>query len=98
MITQNFTEFFITFGKPHHTIFKDLLARWVKEVITNSGIDSEIFKTHSTRVASISAAFKLGMPLQEVLKRSQWSNARAFFTYYFRKIEDLLDVDEQQDT
>ena len=69
IITQNFTEFFITFGKPHHPASKDTLARWVKEVMGNSGIDTEIFKPHSTKVASNSAAYKLGMLLQEVLKR-----------------------------
>ena len=96
-ITQNFTEFFITFGKPHHPSSKDWLARWVKEVMGNSGIDTEIFKPHITRVASNSAAYKLGMPLQEVLKRGQWSNVDTLFLYYFRKMEDSLDLDEQQD-
>ena len=62
----------------------------------NSGIDTEIFKPHRTRVASNSAAYKLGMPLQEVLKRGQWSDVGTFITYYFREIEDLLD--EQQRT
>ena len=62
----------------HHPASKDSLARWVKEVMGNSGIDTEIFKPHSTRVASNSAAYKLGMPLQEVLKRGQWSNAGTF--------------------
>ena len=98
IITQNLTEFFINFGKPHHPASKDTPARWVKEVMGNSGIDTEIFKPHSTRVASNSAAYKLGMPLQEVLKRGQWSNAGTFFTYYFREIEDSLDLDDQQDT
>ena len=96
IVTKDFTEFFITFGKPHHPASKDSLARWVKEVMGNSGIDTEIFKPHSTRVASNSAAYKLGMPLQEVLKRGQWSNAGTFFTNHFREIEDL--VGEQQHT
>ena len=62
----------------------------------NSGIDTEIFKPHSTSVASNSAAYKLGIPLQEVLKMGQWSNAGIFFTYYFRENEDLLDPDKQR--
>ena len=61
-------------------------------------MDIEIIKSHSTRVASNSSGYKLGMPLQEVLKRGQWSNAGTFFTYYFREIEDSLDLDEQQHT
>ena len=51
-----------------------------------------------TSVASNSAAYKLGMLLQEVLERRMWSNAITFFTYYFREIEDSLDLDEQHDT
>ena len=62
----------------------------------NSGIDTEIFKPHSTRVAPNSAVYKLGMPLQEVLKRGQSLNEGAFFTYYFRENEDSLDLDDQQ--
>ena len=98
IVTKDFRELFVTFGKLHHPASKDSLVRWVKEVIRNSGIDAEIFKPHSTRVASNSAAYKLGMPLQEVLKRGQWSNAGTFFTYYFREIKDSLDLDEQQDS
>ena len=98
IVTQDFTEFFITFAKPWldgDPTSKESLARWVKEVMENSGIDIEIFKSHSTRVASNCAAYKLGMPLWEVLKRGKWSNAGTFFTYYFRKIEDSLDLDKQ---
>ena len=98
VITQNFTEFAITFGKPYHPASEDSLARWVKEVMGNFDIDTEIFKPHSTREASNSAAYKLGMPLQEALKRGQWSNSGTLFTYYFRETKDSLDLDEQQDT
>ena len=67
-----------------------------ERVMGNSGIDTEIFKPHITRVASSSAAYKLGMPQQEALTGMQWSNAGTFFTQCFRKIEDSLDLDEQQ--
>ena len=60
----------------------------------NYGTDTEIFKLHSTRVASNSAAYKLRMSLQEVLKKGQWSNEGTLFTYCFREIEDLLDLDK----
>ena len=52
----------------------------------NSGIDTEIFKPHSTVVASNNTADKLGMLLQKVLKRGQWSIGGTFFTYYFRDL------------
>ena len=87
-VTQYITEFLITFDKAHHPASIDSLAWWVKEVLGNSGIDTEIFKPHGSRVASNSAAYKLGMLLQEALKRGQWSNVGTFFTHYFREIED----------
>ena len=40
IVTQDFTELYITFGgKPHHQASKDSLPWWVKEVMGNSGID-----------------------------------------------------------
>ena len=93
IITENFTQFFITFGKPHHPASKDSLARWVKEAMGNSSIDKEIFKPHNTRVASNSAAYKLRMPSQEVLKRGQWSNVGTFFTYILDKSRTRVMVD-----
>ena len=57
IIAHKFTEFFITFGKPHYPAFKNLLALWVEEVMGNSGIDTEIFKPHSPKVASNSGKF-----------------------------------------
>ena len=94
IVSQDFSEFLITFGKPPRPGSKELLARWVKGVIGNSGNHTEIFKADSTRVTSNTAAHKLGMPLLEALKSRQWSNAGTFFTYYFREIEDLHDLDE----
>ena len=41
----------------------------VKEVMRISVIDTTIFKTHSIRVASNSAAYGLGMTLQEIFKK-----------------------------
>ena len=92
IVIQDFTEFCITSGQPYHPASKDMLARWVKEIMRNSGIDTKILKPHSTRVASNSAAYKLGMVLQEVLKKGHWSNEGTFFTYYFREIKDSLDL------
>ena len=55
--TQDFTQFSITFAKLHHPASKDSLAQWVKEIMGNSGIATEIFKALSTRVASNIAAY-----------------------------------------
>ena len=55
--------------------------------MTNSGIDTNIFKPNSCRGASTSAAKNEGVPIEQVLKQGQWSNCMTFFKYYYRDIE-----------
>ena len=88
LVDEKCTQFFITHSKPHHPISKDTLARLVKEVMVCAGIDATIFKPHSTRGASTSKAFHLGIPLSDILKQGQWSNAKTFFNFYCREIEE----------
>ena len=52
------------------------------------GIDVTTFKLHSTRGASTSKAFHLGTPLSDILKQGQWSDAKTFFNFYCREIEE----------
>ena len=53
-----------------------------------AGIDVTTFKPHSTRGASTSKAFHIGIPLSDILKQGQWSNAKTFFNFYRREIEE----------
>ena len=61
IVSQDFTKFLITFGKPRHPAPKDSLAQLVKKVIGNSGTDTVIFNPLNARAGSNSAAFELGM-------------------------------------
>ena len=88
LVDEKCTQLFITHGKPHHPISKDTLAHWVKEVMVCAGIDVTIFKPHSTRGASTSKAFHLEISLSDILKQGQWSNAKTFFNFYCREIEE----------
>ena len=65
------------------------MARWVKEVMVCAGINVTIFKRHSTSIgAPTGKAFHLGIPLSDILKQGQWSNAKTFFSFYCREIEE----------
>ena len=50
------TCLFITTSKPYRPASKDTLARWIKSVLHDAGIDMTIFTPHSTRSASTSKA------------------------------------------
>ena len=42
------TYLFITTSKPYRLASKDTLARWIKSVLHDAGIDMTIFTPHST--------------------------------------------------
>ena len=78
-------KFFIFHRKPNQPASVDTLARWVKETMHLSGIDTSIFKAHSCRSASSSKA-SLSVSLESILKAGQWSQHSTFYTYYRKDI------------
>lgn len=61
------TEFlFISFRKPHRAVSSQTLSRWIKSVLENSSIDTNVFSAHSTRHASASRALKAGVTLDTI--------------------------------
>ena len=79
---------FISFKKPFNTVSKATLARWVKCVMISSGIDVSIFKPHSIRGASTSAALRGGAPVEDILASAGWTNNNVFAKYYQRSVQE----------
>ncbi|CAC5387480.1 unnamed protein product [Mytilus coruscus] len=80
------TQLFITHSKPFKPVACRTIARWIKTVLKLTGIDTDMFKAHSTRAASTSAAFSAGMPINDILKAAGWSNESVFGRFYQKKI------------
>lgn len=59
--------------KPHNEVKQSTIAGWVKAVMRDAGIDISKFKAHSCRSASTSKAKVMGLSLDDILKRGQWS-------------------------
>ena len=81
------TCLFITTSKPYRPASKDTLARWIKSVLHDAGIDMTIFTPHSTRSASTSKA-ATKVPIETVLKTGGWRSKRTFANYYNKQIDD----------
>ena len=47
---------FVSYVKPHNPITAPTLSRWLRMVLKNAGIDTDIFKAHSVRGASKTVA------------------------------------------
>ena len=60
---QNETSLLISFVKPHKPVTRDTIARWICTVLKNYGIDTTVYKAHSTRAAATSVAAQRLVPM-----------------------------------
>ena len=74
-------QLLITYSKPHRAASSDTIGRWLKTVMTKSGIDTQQFGTHSTRAAAASAGFSKKVSVDTILSAAGWSNVQTFARY-----------------
>ena len=81
-------QLLLSFVRPHLPISRDTLSRWTVTVLKMAGMDVEQYKSHSTRGAATSAAYRLGVPLNLILKRASWKSESSFAKYYNKRLEN----------
>ena len=87
------TKLLVSFAKPHNPIGVSTIGRWIKTVLTLSGIDTKIFSAHSTRSAAVSKADK-SIPTDTILKHVGWSSSSVFSRFYKKPISDAVSFDK----
>ena len=75
---------FISYVKPHKAITSQRLAHWIKNIMEEAGIDITIFKAHSVRGASSTAAAEKGVLMADILRTADWSKDSTFKRFYYR--------------
>ncbi|GFN85792.1 tyrosine recombinase [Plakobranchus ocellatus] len=55
-LLRSSSQLFVSTQSPHNGVSKDTLARWIRLILTKSGVNTRIFKAHSTRAAASSVA------------------------------------------
>ena len=78
---------FCSFAPPYKGVGTQTIARWTKTTMQRAGIDTRIFKAHSTRGASASGLARSGVPLKDILKRGCWAQESTFKHFYLRDIK-----------
>ena len=81
------TQLFISYRKPHCKVSRNTISRWIRTVMSKSGIDSSVFKAHSTRAASVSKLSKF-VPIEKVLRAGGWSNSTSYLKHYKLTVSD----------
>lgn len=57
-----------SFVKPHHPVTTSSVLRWLKTIMTEAGINTNQFKAHSTRSASVSKAYFAGVSVSYIMQ------------------------------
>ena len=79
-------QLLVSIQKPHKSVSTHTISRWLKTVLEKAGIDTSVFKAHSTRAASTSAAAVSKIPLSTIMDNAGWSNASTFGKFYKKPI------------
>ena len=82
------SQFLVSHIKPHKPVSPSTVSRWLGQVLAMAGINTEVFKAHSTRSASSSKAEVTGVSLTDVIKQGHWSQASTFQRFYRKSIKE----------
>ena len=66
-------QLLITHRKPHHAAHRDTVARWLKHILRDAGIDTTRFTAHTFRAASSSHLKEQGISTSQILQHGQWT-------------------------
>ena len=83
---------FLALNKPHKPVTSASIARWIKELLTDAGVDTDKFSAHSTRAAASSSAKAAGLSTAEIMKMAGWSRQSTFEKFYHKPIMPTTNV------
>ena len=76
--------------KPHKQVSFFTIARWLKCVLGDAGIDVNMFTAHSVQGASSSAAAMARVTTNDILKAADWSTDSVFRHFYYRPVHSSI--------
>ena len=82
------SRLFIKTQRPYSWVSKSTLSHWIKDTLSEAGIDMSCFSAHSTRSASCSAAKKANVPIDTIIKTAGWRQDNVFRKFYNRPVSN----------
>ena len=76
----------ISFRKPHNVVTPTTVSRWVQSVMSLSGVDTSVYKTHSSRSAVAAASKAQGFSLKQILDSAFWRSESTFRRFYDKEV------------
>lgn len=76
---------------PYGAACTQTISNWLMKVLKLSGVDVNVFSSHSYRHASTSKALSLGVSLDNIYKSAGWNeNSKVFAKFYNKPLENSL--------
>ncbi|XP_043482415.1 uncharacterized protein LOC122511321 [Leptopilina heterotoma] len=69
----------LTYKKPYQPASSQTLSRWLKEIMSMSGIDVSTFAGYSAKHAAVSAAKRKGLSIENIRAAAGWSHKSNVF-------------------
>lgn len=85
-VARSENRLFVSYVKPFNGVTSSTISRWIKTLLCAAGIDTNMFKAHSTRSAACSKAKSQDIPIADILKAGGWSNTKTFGKYYNKPV------------
>lgn len=86
MCRKGETKLFVSYKKPFKKVSRDTIARWLKSIMSQAGIDVTEFRPHSVRTAAVSKASVAQVPINEILSHAGWKGEQTFQKFYRKPV------------
>ena len=80
------TGLFLSLDMRHCNVKSVTIARWIREGMSLSGIDTSVFKAHSIRSAAVSRLANKGASLKEIMRLGRWRSNSVLKRFYLRQL------------
>ena len=88
-LSPNRQSFFISLKPPHTTVSSQTLARWATDLLSDAGVDTEIFKAHSTRAAASNLQARSLSSIQ-ICKLADWSTTSGVYQKFYQRYAEWM--------
>lgn len=82
---RNSSKLLVSYIKPYRAVTSATIGRWLKTLLGQAGIDTEIFSGHSTRCASTSKAL-MSVSVDVILATAGWNEESTFRKFYNKPV------------
>ena len=82
---RNSITLLVSYIKPYRAVISSTIGRWIKTMLGQAGIDTELFSAHSTRCASMSKAIASDST-DVILATAGWTEESTFRKFFNKPV------------